>query len=885
DRSKFLIERVAEEETVRGWDEFQAGASARMRQFRQSAGRGLSILCEATTSPTLHALRQRLLQEFPEARWHEYDVTGSDNPRKGAELALGRPLRAHYALDQAAVIVSLDCDFLGVHPAAVRYTHDFAAGRDVRGGEMGRLYAVEGVVSLTGVAADHRLPIRISEIPLFLSLLRHEVASLQPGGGAGPRPAAPDAVQRFAKAAAQDLVAHAGRSLVCLGAQHEARWHAAAYHLNAQLDNLGKTIYFTRNSDTEPAATLEELVSDLRGGAVDTLFILGGNPVYDAPADYNFAEALGGAAASFHLNDYRDETSLRCTWHLPRAHWLETWADARSWDGTYSVAQPMIAPLYAGRSAVEVVAMLLGLEQMAGGEIVRAQFRDMTGRDQLTRRWRQLVHDGFLADSAWTREEVRADELLPLEGLEPPKPADGVELVFRPDAKTFDGRFANNGWLQELPEPITRLTWDNAAVLSPQTAEQLGIADGTLVKVEHGGQRIELPAMYLPGMAEGVVGLSLGYGRTAAGKVGGSFIDQVPMVGTSVYPLRTSAAREIAAGASVVPTGRPYTLACVQDHFALDAIGKEGEEERLPETVREGTLAEYVEDPAFAEHMVHHPPLESLWTEHDFPGRKWAMVVDLSRCTGCGACVVACQAENNIPVVGKDRVLVGREMHWLRIDRYFRGDANDPQFSLQPVMCQQCELAPCEAVCPVNATVHSAEGLNDMVYNRCVGTRYCANNCPYKVRRFNFFNYRTEYQDPKYEVRKMGNNPEVTIRSRGVMEKCTYCVQRIQAAKIEAKNARRSIRDGEIQTACQQACPARAIVFGDLSDPVSAVSKLFANPRAYALLGQLNTKPRTEYLARIRNPNPELAPPSAGHDQHGGHKHQVRQSKQEGADH
>ena len=369
---------------------------------------------------------------------------------------------------------------------------------------------------------------------------------------------------------------------------------------------------------------------------------------------------------------------------------------------------------------------------------------------------------------------------------------------------------------------------------------------------------MEIPVYILPGQADGSVAVSLGYGRTAAGLVGGSAAEGVPPVGVDVYRLRTSDAMYFGTGLSVEPTGKKYQLATVQDHFAIDRVGMEGQKQRLGELVREATLEEYKKHPDFAKHVVHHPPLESLWQEHEFEGHRWGMTIDLAKCTGCGACVIACVAENNVPVVGRERVFRNREMQWLRVDRYFRGEVDNPQIVVQPVACHQCEMAPCEAVCPVGATVHSKEGLNDMVYNRCVGTRYCGNNCPYKVRRFNFFNYHKQYEEARNEILKMASNPQVTVRSRGVMEKCTYCVQRIQAVKIEAKNERRQIQDGEIKTACQQVCPAGAIIFGDLSDKQSAVAQSKACDRSYQMLSELNVKPRTSYLARIRNPNPEL---------------------------
>ncbi|HUT88452.1 MAG TPA: 4Fe-4S dicluster domain-containing protein [Thermoguttaceae bacterium] len=542
----------------------------------------------------------------------------------------------------------------------------------------------------------------------------------------------------------------------------------------------------------------------------------------------------------------------------------------------------MIEPLYGGKSAIEVLATLLGEEPSEGSDLVRKHFpmvlaerrarsepqastgdpqatADRTERDTETH-WRQTLHDGLLAQSEW--RVLEADDLAPPEQANPESPpskpeTEKLEIVFCPDARLLDGRFANNGWLQEMPDPMTRLTWGNAALVSPATASELGVEDGSLVRLDFRGRAVEIPAYVMPGQADGSVAVELGYGRTAAGHVGG-LEGEVEPVGVDVYRLRTSDAMHFATGLTVEPTGRKVRLATVQDHYAIDAVGRRARDQRVGTLIRETTLDHYREHPDFAKHAVHHPPLESLWKEHEYRGYRWGMAIDLSKCIGCGACVVACQAENDVPIVGRQRVLQGREMHWIRVDRYFRGDPGSPRVVMQPVACHHCELAPCEQVCPVAATVHDAEGLNVMVYNRCVGTRYCANNCPYNVRRFNFFNYHKKLTEPASEVTKMAYNPEVTVRSRGVMEKCTYCVQRIKAAAIEARNGNRRVEDGDVKTACQQVCPTGAIAFGDLADPKSQVARAAARDRSYAMLGELNVKPRTVYLARIRNPNPRL---------------------------
>jgi len=611
---------------------------------------------------------------------------------------------------------------------------------------------------------------------------------------------------------------------------------------------------------------------------------LGGNPVLNAPVDLGFGEALGAVPRLIHLGLYQDETvqaglgnapaggsapgnsgARRADaefWHLPRSHYLESWGDVRSWDGTVSVTQPLIAPLYDGKSPIEILALLAGEPADEGFEIVRTTLRASLDRGEFDASkatggflgdfesfWRSVLEQGVVPGSA---DRPANPAINPaslgqaLNELDPKLPSfgrDNLEIVFTPDPAVYDGRFANNGWLQEIPRSLTKITWDNAALLSPATAEALGLRADDLVVLKHRGREIKLPVYVMPGQAPFSCTVHLGYGRTAAGRVG-------TRVGSDVYRLRESAAPHFDGGLTLAGTGRTYKLACTQEHHAIDAIGLKGMRERIGGLVREGTLAEYKSDPHFAQHE-EHPPLVSMWKEHEYQGHRWGMTIDLNSCTGCNACVVACTAENNVPVVGKARILEGREMQWIRIDRYFVGDAESPEVAFEPVACVHCENAPCEQVCPVGATMHDSEGLNVMVYNRCIGTRYCSNNCPFKVRRFNFFNYRKNLSPSE----RMAFNPEVTVRSRGVMEKCTYCIQRIEAVKIRAKNERRPVGDGEIVPACAQTCPTQAIQFGDLNDPESKVAKLQAHPRSYAMLAELNIKPRTMHLARLRNPH------------------------------
>ena len=891
DRSRNLHQRTPQGDMVQDWNAFGQFIQSQAKRLAAQGGEGFRVLAEANSSPTLAALREKLLKKFPKAAWHEYEPLSPDNGREGSRLAFGKPFRPLYHLDRAEVIVCLDADLLNEHPASLAHTRAFAQGREVTKGTMNRLYAVEGRFTLTGTMADHRLRLRSGQVAAFTGTLEHEIsASLRerareggsatggpikkekPGVAAGANKAnaasSGGRADRFARAVAWDLIAHKGRGLVVAGPSQPSEVHAAVHRINAALDNAGTTVtYLPEPQPDRPShqEALRSLVAEMSAGKVDTLLILGGNPVYNAPGDLKFAEALKKVATSIHLSRYRDETSQQSTWHLPEAHFLEAWGDARSYDGTYSVVQPLIDPLWGGRSAIEVLASFLTL-QAGGYDLVRSTFKDLlAGNADFETTWKSVLHDGRWTGSAWSAETPK---LLPasekrgqndLLNSSDPFLSGPLEIVFTRGATVDDGRYANSGWLQETPDPMTKVTWDNAAVMAPATAAKLGVRDDTLVRLKYAGHQREIPAYLLPGLAEGTVVVSLGYGRTAAGQVGGSQSQEVASVGVDLYGLRQSTAPYFDHGATIEPTGKAYPLATTQDHHAIDTVGAKARDERIGELVREATLAEYKEHPDFAKHVAHHPPLVSLWEEKKYEGHRWGMSIDLSKCIGCNACMVACTAENNVPIVGKPRVLKGREMHWIRVDRYFGGtDPEEPTVSHQVVTCQHCENAPCEQVCPVMATVHSAEGLNEMVYNRCVGTRYCSNNCPYKVRRFNFFNYHKDLDDGNNEVLKMLYNPEVTVRSRGVMEKCTYCVQRIQAVKIDAKNHQRPIRDGEIQTACQQACPAQAIVFGDLADAKSEVARQQTEDRSYGMLSELNTKPRTAYLARIRNANPEL---------------------------
>ena len=878
DRSRQVFHRQpGSRETAADWERFEAFCREHFGGLRETKGAGFAVLSDSDSSPTVARLRGQLRNAFPQASWYEYEPLSRDHERLGSIQAFGAAYRTQLRLDRAGVIACFDADLFGDHPAALAAIRQFAERRqpDER---MNRLYAIESCYTITGAAADHRLAIRPSEIGGFLNQLEAMVE--------GAEGQTPPEWKRLLEAIADDLEGHRGGSLLVAGPSQPPEVHAAVHRLNAALDNAGQTIVYTQDPDPERPAhfeALRALVARMERGEVQTLLVLGGNPVYDAPADLAFAAAFSKVATRIHLSQFDDETSQAATWRLPQAHFLEAWGDARGFDGTYSIVQPLIEPLWGGRSKIELLAAIAGMEAPGGYDQVRETFKGLIAGEEFESRWRKCLHDGVLEGSAWPAVTPQLVEKGP--ASQPPdenrkgEPG-GLEIVFQRDARVYDGRFANNGWLQELPDPMTRLTWDNAVLVGPATAERLGLAGEVLVRLTNGGRRIEAPVFIMPGQAEDTLAIALGYGRTAAGQVGGSARLEVKPVGVDAYRLRRCEAPYFDGPATVELLGAVSRLAATQDHHAIDTIALEGKARRLGQLVREATRGEYLAHPEIIAHALHlsggvkEGELKSLWEEHSHDGYRWGMSIDLAKCIGCGACVTACQAENNIPVVGKERVLEGRQMHWLRVDRYFKGSPEGPSVVHQPVACHHCENAPCEQVCPVAATVHSREGLNDMVYNRCVGTRYCANNCPYKVRRFNFFYYHFNLEKPGNGVLKMAFNPEVTVRSRGVMEKCTYCVQRIQAAKIAAKNEAvasgdpgRRVRDGQVETACQQACPARAIEFGDLDDKKSRVAAAHGSDRAYGMLAELNIKPRTKYLARIRNPHPSLD--TSEHDQSG----------------
>jgi molybdopterin-containing oxidoreductase family iron-sulfur binding subunit len=718
---------------------------------------------------------------------------------------------------------------------------------------MNRLYVVEPMPSPTGTKADHRLPLRAGDIEEFARALATGV-TLTDFGFRGKADNS-DAVSKWAGAIARDLQSNQGACLVIAGECQPPAVHALAHIINGKLGNVGKTVFYTDPIEAAPVdqlASLQDLVKDLDSGAVEILLILGGNPAFTAPVELGMRDRLQRARLRIHLGLYADETSEICQWHLPEAHYLETWGDARAFDGGVTIQQPLIQPLYNGRSALQILQMLTEQPETSAYDVVKGYWAQQhTGAD-FEAWWRRAVHDGVVPNTTLpartpaVRGEAMRRELAVV------KPAAGkLEVIFRPDATIYDGRFANNGWLQELPKPVTKLTWDNAAFMSPATARGLGVDTGNIVKLTYQGRSLNAPVFVQPGHVAGAVTLHLGYGRTRAGRAGTG-------VGFNPYGLRTAQALWSDTGLDVEKISGKYLFASTQDFHTLETPDRR-------HIIHKGDIAEYRKEPASVHAGAEAPPRElTIYPEWKYEGHAWGLAIELNSCTGCGACVVACQAENNIAVVGKDQVRRGRPMHWLRVDSYYQGAPDDPAIYNQPVPCMHCEDAPCELVCPVQATTHSSEGLNDMVYNRCVGTRYCANNCPYKVRRFNFYLY-SDYETPSL---KLLHNPDVTVRSRGVMEKCTYCVQRINSAKIDAEKQDRPVRDGEIQTACQATCPTEAIVFGDINDKNSRVSKLKAEERNYPLLADVNTRPRTTYLATLRNPNPEIDS-SLTHSTHG----------------
>lgn len=929
DRSQQILFRG----NINNWQNFMREARARIDENRADGGTGVRFLTETVTSPTMIGQFRQLASELPNSKWIQYEPVNDDNAMAGAKMAFGSPVNTIYKFDQADRILSLDADIFSKFN--VRYTKDYVKRRNFAQNQnnLNRLYVVESTLTITGAKADHRLAVKPSQI----AEIAKAVAAAVGVGGASPSGLSAETIQ-WVNVMAKDLQAHRGKTIVVPGDHQSPEVHALVHAINGALGNVGQTVIYTEPlrpfADKLQIEQLRELIADIDAGRVKMLVVLGGNPVYNTPADLKLDQArMEKIPLRIHLGDYFDETAAYCHWHIPQKHFLEMWGDARAYDGTVSIMQPLIKPLYGGKSASEVLQIFFRenydmndldivkqfwqSQGLTGGATVKVpppvvpatsgagnqqaqttaapspspaatpaspanQTAVTTAPTNQTQpapastpanfedNWRKVVHDGFIPNSALPTKAVSANTgFLSQPAAPSPAPSGKLEVSILPDSTVYDGRFANNGWLQELPKPLTKITWENVALISPRTAANYGLnqADegdyndysggemgmpfintkggnqfSDLVRLRANGLEIpeDVPVWIAPGQPDDVVTIFLGYGRGRAGRVGTG-------LGYNAYSVRRSDALYFGTG-DITKTGAQTTVASTQIHFNL-----EGRDLLLVWDV------ENVEAQSKARHKKEEKMSgydKSMYPRFMYNSYKWGMTIDLNNCVGCNACVVACQAENNIPVVGKEQVERSREMHWLRVDTYFTGtDINNPEGThFQPILCQQCELAPCEVVCPVHATVHSAEGLNDMVYNRCVGTRYCSNNCPYKVRRFNFLLYQDWYT-PQY---KLMRNPEVSVRSRGVMEKCTFCTQRISAARIEAEKEGRHIRDGEILTACQAACPADAIVFGDLNDETAQVTQLKKDPRNYTLLYELNTQPRTTYLAGIKNQNKEM---------------------------
>ena len=896
-------------------------------KFAGNQGKGLVFLAETNTSASQARLVSELNKKFPHAIWAEYDPIDADIHRRAASAATGKSVAPRFELSKAKRIVSLDCDFLGAEEDSFRYIGDFAKGRKISGPDkkqkdklMSRLYVVEALMSQTGANADHRLRLAPSQVTAAAALLAQEVLKLS---GAGNRDLL-DALSKLAGAfngnsewiteCARDLVANKGESIVVAGERQPLAVHLIAHAVNEALGAHGKTVEFLAVSKVG-AVGIEKVAAELKAGGVDTLVILGGNPAYNAPADLDWKSLQPKAGTVIRLANSEDETTALGGWSLPQAHYLESWGDARTSDGTLVAVQPLIAPLFDGLTAIELLGRVLGNKLASAHDITKATFTGLVGGDALGQKWKKFLHNGFWKDTGYRAAHVKVDKATVVRALAEStvSSTDGLEIVFHRDYSVDDGRYGNNGWLQEMPDPITKMTWDNAVLISRSTAEKSGVKNSEIVEIAVDGRKLTAAVWVQPGLADNTLGLALGYGRSKGGRIA-NFDGK--SVGYDAYTLRTTNSTNLAVGAKISGTRKQHDFACAQEHWAMHGRP----------IIREANLGQYLDKSDFAKHMdleAHAPNAGPIYKrpyedkrygpEVKSDVHQWGMSIDLNSCVGCSACVIACQSENNVPIVGKDQVAKRREMHWLRIDRYFTGDPvktrkeekkhfigtyvdadgdewkqdwiDDPQVVNQPMFCQHCENAPCESVCPVNATVHDSEGLNVMAYNRCVGTRYCSNNCAWKARRFNWFDYNkrpteklyqnlslsdilsfnffAKRQEDEIDLLAMARNPDVTVRMRGVMEKCTFCVQRIEQAKIAQKvKAKDSndvqVKEGTFKTACQQSCPADAIVFGNLLDPESTVSKLKHDERNYAVLGFLDNNPRVTYLAKVRNPNPAM---------------------------
>ena len=877
DRAKSVTNRGA----ISTFGAFVSALSPRLEELQSRDGAGLRFLSGRITSPSEGALIDAILRRFPKADWHQYEPVNDDNARAGSRMAFGRYVDSVYHLDRADVIVSLDSDFLYWGPAHLRHTRDFAARcvfnpADGSGRGMNRLYVLESTPTVTGFKADHR----ISMSPSKIGELTTAIASRLGVAGAPGQ----ELNEQWFEPMMRDLKSHGSSSIVIAGETQPPFVHALVHAINEKLGNTGHTVEYMEPVEMRPVeqfASLRELAQAMQSGQVDTLIMLDVNPSYSAPADLEFSKNLENVKLRVSHSLYYDETAAACHWHVPKHHYLETWGDVRAYDGSVSIVQPLIVPLYETKSSHEFLSIFLGNPTRSNYDLVREFWVGQYKGEEFESFWEQSLQEGVVQNialsdplpasleaspyrarasrpaspltrgritstTAWTYSPPREGETASAASgggqfrtpQAPPGPGN-LDVLFRPDASVYDGSFANNAWLQELQHPLTHLTWDNAVLIGPKTAHDLHANSEDMVDLVVNGRQITGAVWVIPGQPENVVTVHLGWGRKVSGRNG---MER----GFNAYALRTSDNPWHATGGRIRKRGEKYKLATTRDHHVTEGR----------HMVRHMTVDDYAKDAGLIQRETHQPkPDQTMYPAYENIDYAWGMSVDLSRCVGCNACIVACQAENNVPTVGKNEVARGREMHWMRIDTYFEGPAAEPDAYFQPMFCQHCETAPCEYVCPVEATTHSAEGINEMTYNRCIGTRYCSNNCPYKVRRFNFFQY-AAWDIPSL---KLLYNPDVTVRSRGVMEKCTYCIQRINRTRIDALKADRKIQDGEVLTACQQACPANALVFGNLLDENSRVRKLKSEPRNYGVLAEYNTRPRTTYLAALKNPNPEIA--------------------------
>lgn len=890
-------------------EDFAGYLKSMRNRAKANKGRGMAVLIEPTSSPSMVRLLGELQGQLPELTICRFDSVGNDVVAEATQAAVGRRSRTLLDLASAKAILTVEADILGRDRAMVHNSRSFVDGRDPMTGEMSRLYTVEAGFTNTGASADSRLSLRPTDAVRFLAALEVAIDAGErstdsaEGESNYDELTAQERAERFLAVAAADLVQAGDKAVVVVGEHLGAEAVAAGIRINNKLGSLNSLVRFPELVDA-PLKTVDlaAFVEKAQAGKIDSLVVFGANPVFTAPADIDLGDAIGRVADSIYLGEYDDETAVTCKWVAPMAHSLESWGDALSDDGHYGVCQPQILPLLGGQTPLELLAVLVGSED-SGEAIVRKTADAIAGGSLSNRQWRGLLHDGFsgdlkveIADAEFSgsAEPLTTGGLSAVDEVDP----DDVEVLFVPADGIYDGRFANNGWLQEMPQALTKLTWDNAALMSPRTARQLKVRHGTMVALRRGEASIKVPVYEMPGMAHACVVLPCGYGRTRVGAIGGHADWEFDSVGTDVRPLRTSDAMLVAYKIESRPRSHEtYELATTQDHWAIDELGRDETEKRSFKLIREGTLALLEKTPGFTEAKGPHVPdlaHATLWKEpiEEIIDQKneyvpqWGMSVDLSKCTGCNACVIACQSENNVPIVGKEQVSLSREMHWMRLDRYFQGTEDNADVVQEPLMCMHCETAPCEQVCPVAATVHTNEGINAMAYNRCIGTRYCANNCPFKVRRFNYFNfnedvgvgyginaYQSNIESANRKLQQLVLNPEVTVRGRGVMEKCTYCIQRVEAGKIQARKEGRMIQDGDVKTACQTACPTRAIEFGNIADATSKVAVARGDIRSYGMLPQLRVKPRTTYMSRIRNVHPRLMTSKQVYDLQHLHEH------------